>query len=76
MNHLARVLGAECERQGLSGAELAERSGVSQTGVAAVLRGDRDPQFSTLLKLLDGLGRSLGWLAAEIKHRPVTGGIK
>lgn len=66
MCELARALLTECERQNLSGAELARRSGVPQTAVASILRGDTDPRLSTVLRLLDGLGRSLGWLSTAM----------
>ena len=69
---LARLLREDATEQELSGAELARRSGLPQTGIARLLRGDGDVTVSTLLGVLGALGRDLRWL-----HRqgvtPVSG---
>lgn len=62
---LARLLRAECAAQEMSGAELARRAGMSQTGAAKLLRGETDVTLGVLLGVLGALGRDLKWLHAQ-----------
>lgn len=61
---LPAVLLAEAIGQGLTVAELARRSGLSHSSVDTALASD--PRFSTVLKLLAGLGKDLRWLARQL----------
>lgn len=54
---LADLLRRDAAGQELSGNEIARRSGLAQTYVAKILRGESDPPVSVLLKLLAVLGR-------------------
>ena len=47
------------KRSGLSIKALSDRSGVRYSACHAVIRGDRDPQLSTVEKLSDVLGLEL-----------------
>lgn len=69
---LARVLGAEAARQGLSHRELARRSGELQTTISRVLANDREPRWTTVLGILAGLGKSLTWLDRQLNQTPDT----
>ncbi len=61
---LPAVIIAEAMAQGLTVAELARRSGLSHSSVDTALASD--PRFSTVLKLLRGLGKDLRWLARQL----------
>lgn len=61
---LPAVLLAEAIAQGLTVAEMARRSGLSHSTVDTALTSD--PRFSTVLKLLRGLGKDLRWLARQL----------
>lgn len=65
---LGEILDRERERQGLSINALARAAGMSPGRVQEVLKGGTpDPQFSTVVKLLGALGKSLAWLGRELK---------
>lgn len=49
---------------GLSQEQLAERAETDFTAVGSVERGQRNPSYSTLLRLAAGLGTSLSTIAA------------
>jgi len=53
---LAHNLAAAMDRQGLSGNALAKRSGVAQTHLAKVLRGEASLSTDKLAEVADGLG--------------------
>ncbi len=60
------VVRTERRRAGLTQRELAERTGVPQSTIARIERGQTDPRASTLNALLVGCGRSMtvgGWRA-------------
>jgi len=61
----AAMLSAAMEEQGLSGAELARKSGVSQNTVSAILREVRAPSLRVASLLVSALGLKV-WL-----HDPV-----
>jgi transcriptional regulator with XRE-family HTH domain len=51
---------------GLSQEELARRAGMSLKGMGDIERGDiEDPHYSSLSKIADGLGMSIGELLEE-----------
>jgi transcriptional regulator with XRE-family HTH domain len=47
--------------------DLAKRSGVHASEISRLERGDRDPRLTTLVKLADGLGCSVGDLLDRVK---------
>lgn len=59
---LASVLRAEADRQQLTQALLAERTGLSQPGVSGILSGRKRATIATLAAILAALGKSWGWL--------------
>ena len=56
---MRKLILAEFERSGLSMKQLSERSGVAYQAVHALIRGDRDPQLSTIERLCKVLGLEL-----------------
>lgn len=68
---LSQALTAERERQGKSINELATAAGVPVSRAHGVFTGTTaDPRFSTLVKLLGALGKSLAWLERELAREP------
>lgn len=66
---LSEALTAERERQGKSINELAKAARVPVSRAHGVFTGSTpDPRFSTLVKLLAALGKSLAWLEAELSR--------
>lgn len=56
---VARTLRSARRRAGLSQRDLAERTGVAQPTIARIERGQADPRFATLNRLLQACGRDL-----------------
>ncbi len=48
------------ERQGLTIEELGKRTGITPHYLATIEQGERDPSFSTMCAIAEGLGVSLG----------------
>jgi transcriptional regulator with XRE-family HTH domain len=61
------IIRAEAEERGLSGNELSRRSGLCQTGVAKLLRGEVNPHAETVVRLLAAMNRNLAWLHHRLK---------
>jgi transcriptional regulator with XRE-family HTH domain len=51
---------------GLSQRELAERAGVSQSEIARIESGQREPSIPTLQRILSGAGKELRFRLAEL----------
>lgn len=64
---IGRTVAAERQAQGLTQAELAERSRVGKTTISYLENGHRLPDFTTLVNLLEALGLSLYDLAAAVE---------
>ncbi len=62
---LVSTLAAERQRQGLSMAAVAEKSGLSLTMISFVERELRHPTLDTLLRIAESLNVSLGVLLTE-----------
>lgn len=62
------VLAAERTTQELSQHELARRAGLSQAALGMLFGGHRGPRWSTVVRILAGLGRDLGWLHQKLKQ--------
>lgn len=54
-NNFGKNLGRLIHNGGLSQLEFAKRSSLSTTAVFQVIHGDRDPSFSTVVKIMRGL---------------------
>ena len=66
---IAQALTAERERQGLSLYKLAQDSGMSAGRVKSILDGDTpNPGLLTVVALLGAMGKTLAWLAKELKR--------
>jgi transcriptional regulator with XRE-family HTH domain len=64
----SRVVKKNREGRGLSRAALAELSGLHQTYVGLLERGDRSPNLDTAKALADALGLSLGEMITEAER--------
>ncbi|MGD9997256.1 MAG: multiprotein-bridging factor 1 family protein [Ilumatobacteraceae bacterium] len=56
MSETAELIKTAREQRGLSQRALAERAGVEQSTIARIERGDADPAYSTVVRLLDAAG--------------------
>lgn len=65
---LAATLLTARQARGLSGGELAERSGVSRAMISKIERGDTQPTAALLAKLSGALGMTLSELVAKAEH--------
>jgi transcriptional regulator with XRE-family HTH domain len=65
---LVSTLAAERQRQGLSMAAVAEKSGLSLTMISFVERELRHPTLDTLQRIAGSLGVSLGGLLVEAER--------
>lgn len=65
---LAATLLAARQARGLSGGELAERSGVSRAMISKIERGETQPTAALLAKLSGALGMTLSELVAQAEH--------
>lgn len=64
---IAEALSAEVERQGVSVYELAKRSKLSAGRIHSILDGSTpNPGILTVRRLLDAMGKSLGWLERKM----------
>ena len=54
------LLREERETQGLSGSQLADRSGLNQSTISLLDRGERKPTLDTLVRIAGVLGVELG----------------
>ncbi len=59
LRDIGRRLDAERERQGVTRASWPRRGGLSQRTAQYLVRGERDPRLSTLLRAAVGLGLKL-----------------
>jgi transcriptional regulator with XRE-family HTH domain len=68
---LARALRALREQRGLSQEALAHAANLTMSSYARIERGQANPTWLTVTRIADGLGITLGELAASIDaHRP------
>jgi transcriptional regulator with XRE-family HTH domain len=64
LGSLGKAIERSREEAGLSQEELSARSGVHPTHVSGLERGARNPTYETLVRVAEGLGISVGLLAA------------
>ena len=67
----AALIRAVRRRHGLTQADLARRAGTSQPVVSVYERGQRDPTFETLRRLVEAAGERL-----DLRAAPVPNGIE
>jgi transcriptional regulator with XRE-family HTH domain len=58
------------EEKNLSRAVLAEKSGLHQTYIGLLERGERSPNLDTAKAIANALGMSLGKMINEAEHKP------
>ena len=58
------------EQLGLTGAELAARSGLSPGAISQIENGKRTPRSTTMMKLAQGLGVEVGELYPKVPSQP------
>ena len=64
----SRVVKKHREKRNMSRAALAELSGLHQTYVGLLERGERSPNLDTAKAIADALGRSLGKMISEAER--------
>lgn len=64
----SRVVQKHCEKRNMSRAALAELSGLHQTYVGLLERGERSPNLDTAKAIANALGLSLGKMITEAER--------
>lgn len=73
---LGRAVQAIRTERGITQMQLAANSGFMQSWISNVERGRRNPSWSNVVRLADGLGVGVGELAARAEALTSAGGVE